>query len=54
MIVIWGQYWDILIGFYKFSLIIIYGVKTKLAKLLYTSLTETSNYDLDNKVRVTF
>lgn len=33
---------------------ITYSVKTKLAKLLYTSLTEASNYDLDNKVRVTF
>lgn len=32
-----------------------YGVKKKKpAKLLYTSLTEPNNYDLGNKVRVTF
>lgn len=44
-------------GFYEFSLIRMYSVKKKkkkLAKLLYTSLTEPSNYDLGNKVRVTF
>lgn len=55
MIVVWGQYGTILIGFYEFYILMMYGVKKKkLVQLLYASLTEPSNYDLGNKMRVTF